>query len=442
MRSLQENKAIFHHLLANTLIAAVTNAFVWFALTFWVYLETKSVLAVSAVGGCFAVANMLFATLFGGVVDHHTKHRCMMLSSVISLAAYSIGGILFFSTPVESFHDPGSISLWALVVTLMAGSVAGNLRMIALSTVVTQLFSEDRDKANGMVGTVNGVSISLTSVFSGLAIGFYDMNLVIVCALIATLLAIFHLRTIRFEEPPLHLHDATEPRKRLDLRGTIQLIHQIPGLFPLLFFNTFNNFIGGVFMALMDAYGLSLVSVQTWGTMFAVLSLGFIGGSAWVARHGLSDHPLRTMLLLNAIAWGVCIFFPILPSAILLGIGIFVWMALTPFIEATEQTVIQTVVPYERQGRVFGFAQSMESAATPVTTFLVGPIAEFLFIPFMTTGAGVALIGGWFGIGPDRGMALLFITSGFIGLLVTIMAFQTKAYRLLSSRMAQEAAQA
>lgn len=433
-----DNKRIFRHLLANTLIAAVTNAFVWFALTFWVYLETKSVLAVSSVGGCFAVANMLFAVLFGGVVDHHTKHRAMMLSSVVSLGAYSLAAMVYFGTPREAFNDPGAVPLWGMVVAMMIGSVAGNLRMIALSTVVSQLFTDGRDKANGLVGTVNGVSISITSVFSGLAIGFADMNLVFVCAIGATLLALTHLYTIRFEEPPLDQNHDAGIMEKLDLGGTIEIVKGVPGLFALIFFTTFNNFIGGVFMALMDAYGLSLVSVQTWGMMFAVLSLGFIGGSAWVARHGLGPHPLRSMLLFNTISWTVCIFFPALPSAVLLGIGILVWMVLTPFTEATEQTVIQTVVPYERQGRVFGFAQSIESAATPVTAFMIGPIAEFFFIPFMTTGAGVALIGGWFGVGPARGMALVFITAGFIGLAVTLLAFQTRSYAVLSRRYADE----
>jgi DHA3 family multidrug efflux protein-like MFS transporter len=433
-----ENRRIFHHLLANTLIASVTNAFVWFALTFWVYLETKSVLAVSSVGGCFAVANMLFAFFFGGIVDHHTKHRAMMLSSVVSLGAYAVAAVLYFGTPREAFNNPAAIPLWGLVVTMMIGSVAGNLRMIALSTVVSQLFTDGRDKANGLVGTVNGVSFSLTSVFSGLAIGFADMNLVLVCAIGATLLAIVHLTTIRFEEPPLNLHDEFGVLRKLDLRGTFEIVKSVPGLFALIFFTTFNNFIGGVFMALMDAYGLSLVSVQTWGMMFAILSFGFIGGSTWVAKHGLGPRPLRSMLLFNTISWTVCIFFPILPSAVLLGIGILVWMTLTPFTEATEQTVIQTVVPYERQGRVFGFAQSIESAATPITAFMIGPIAEFFFIPFMTTGAGVALIGGWFGVGPARGMALVFITAGFIGLAVTLLAFQTRAYAVLTKRFAEE----
>ncbi len=44
----------------------------------------------------------------------------------------------------------------------------------------------------------------------------------------------------------------------------------------MIFFAMMNNFIGGVFMSLMDAYGLSLVSVEVWGIMLAVTSTGFI----------------------------------------------------------------------------------------------------------------------------------------------------------------------
>lgn len=83
-------------------------------------------------------------------------------------------------------------------------------------------------------------------------------------------------------------------------------------------------------------------------------------------------------------------------SIILFVIGIVSWMILMPIIEASEQTIVQKVIPYEKQGRVIGFAQSVESAASPLTTFFIGPIAQYIAIPFMTTGAGVTLIGSWF----------------------------------------------
>ncbi len=40
-------------------------------------------------------------------------------------------------------------------------------------------------------------------------------------------------------------------------------------------------------MALMDAYGLSLVSVEIWGIVLAITSIGFIIGGGLVARYGL-----------------------------------------------------------------------------------------------------------------------------------------------------------
>jgi len=66
--------------------------------------------------------------------------------------------------------------------------------------------------------------------------------------------------------------------------------------------------------------------------------------------------------------------------------------------------------------------------------FFTGPITQPIFIPFLTTGAGVGLIGGWFGTGADRGPALVFTLTGIIGLIITLIAMNTKYYKLLSDR--------
>ncbi len=425
-------KRTFHALLANTLIASVTNAFVWFTLTFWVFLETKSVLATSYIAGIFAVLSMVSALFFGTIVDHNRKKTAMLYSSIASLLFYVIGAILYFSQPENLFTHAGSPMLWFVVLPLMIGSVAGNLRMIALTTSVTLLFSEDRDKANGMVGAVTGISFALTSILSGITMGYFGMDVALVATLIATALSLLHLFTISLPEPEI-IHTEEAPKK-MDLSGTIAIVSSVSGLFMLIFFTTFNNFLGGVFMALLDAYGLSLVSVTVWGTLLSFLSIGFIAGGSFIAKFGLGQNPLKRMLIVNVITWTTCIFFTIQPSIILLCVGMLIWMTLVPFVEAAEHTVIQKVVPYERQGRVFGFAQSVESAASPITTFMIGPVAQFVFIPFMTTGAGVTLIGNWFGIGPARGIALVFMAAGAIGLIVTLLAFRTKSYQLLSKQ--------
>lgn len=423
----------FYAVVANTLAASLTNNFVWFAITFWVYIQTKSVVATSVMAGVYSGTVALSGLFLGSLVDRYAKKTVMLLSSVVSLGLYGAAWVIYSLTPSAEFKDPTSPLLWAFVVLGLFGAIAGNIRSIALSTLVTLMIPEDgRDKANGLVGTANGVSFLVASLFSGLVIGFLGVLWMLVLAVGLTAIAIAHLLTLTI--PDGHAQPAnTEPQTgSIDIRGTLRAVQAVPGLLALIFFNTFNNFLGGVFMSLMDAYGLSLVSVQVWGTLWSVLSLGFIVGGLIVAKVGLGISPLRTLFLSNILMWTICIFFTIQASIVLLAAGLLVYMCLIPVVEAAEQTIVQKLISPERQGRVFGFAQSIEQAASPVTAFLIGPIAQLIFIPFMTTGAGVELIGDWFGTGKDRGLALLFTVTGIVGLVVTLVAMRSNGYRQLA----------
>lgn len=422
----------FYRLLGYGLIVAVTNNFVWFALTYWAYLETKSVVSTGIVSGIYLVATALSGFWLGSIVDHNKKKHAMIGSSVVTLILFILGFIVLNATPESAFTSVTSPILWIFVLLLLCGAIAGNIINIAIPTLVTVLVPEDtRDKANGLFGTVMGISFAITSVASGITLAFGGMLLVLAAAIALTTLAIIYLTLIPIPEKTI-IHTAEDKPKRIDIKGTIEVIKTIPGLFALIFYGTFNNFLGGVFMALMDAYGLSLVSVQVWGIMWGFLSFGFIFGGLYIVKKGLGTSPLRTLFRINIVLWAVAIFIAVQPSIILLGIGMFIWMSLVPFVEATEQTIIQKVVPPERQGRVFGFAQSVEQAASPLTAFLIGPITQFIFIPFMTTGKGVELIGDWFGVGVGRGIGLVFILSGLIGLIITLFAMRSKSYKLLS----------
>lgn len=428
----------FYAILANSLVASLTNNLVWFAVTFWVYLETKSVVATSLMAGVYSGTVALSGFFLGSLVDRYKKKLSMIFSSVGSLVLYGLSFLIFITTPEKIFKDPASPILWTFIILSLVGAIAGNIRSIALSTLVTVLIPEDsRDKANGMVGTTNGVSFLVSSIFSGLIIGFLGIFWMLVIAIGLTALVLIHLWLL--EIPEKGIAHAEEHIKRIDIRGTIKAINLVPGLFALIFFNTFNNFLGGVFMSLMDAYGLSLVTVQTWGVLWGVLSLGFIIGGLIVSKKGLGKQPLRTLFLSNIAMWTVCVFFTIQASIILLAVGMFIYLCLIPVVEAAEQTILQKLITPERQGRVFGFAQSIEQAASPITAFMIGPIAQLIFIPFMTTGAGAELIGSWFGTGKDRGLALLFTVTGLIGLIITIIAMKSKAYDTLLENYQKQA---
>lgn len=206
----------------------------------------------------------------------------------------------------------------------------------------------------------------------------------------------------------------------------------VPGLLPLVLFSTFNNLTMGVFMALMDPYGLNLFSVQSWGLVLGVTSIGFIAGGALVARFGLGRSPLQVLLVANVAIAIVGMGTAVREWQSLLIIGMFGFMLLVPIGEAAEQTILQRLVPFEKQGRIFGFAQSIETASTPVAAFAVGPAAQFLLIPYMESAPGRATFGWLLGGGQARGIALAFVAASLLMLVVVLLAFLSAAYRRLS----------
>ncbi len=246
MNSIHQQKTyrLFYEIVVNSLAASLVNNFVWFSLTFWVYLETKSVLTTSLMAGVYSGTVALTGFFLGTIADRYSKKKAMLFSSICSLLLYTAAFVLFIVTPLSTFKNVQSPALWLFVLLALVGAIAGNLRSITLSTLVSILVTEDeRDKANGLVGTANGISFLASSIFSGLAIGYLGMFWMLVLALGSTLLVIIHLmfRSI----PEENVQHSEEYPASFDIRKTIHIIKAIPGLFGLIFFNCFNNFFGG-----------------------------------------------------------------------------------------------------------------------------------------------------------------------------------------------------
>jgi DHA3 family multidrug efflux protein-like MFS transporter len=413
----------FHLVLANTLVQSIVNLTVWFALIFWAFLETRSVFVTGVIGGIYLVLGASLAIWFGSLVDHHRKHRVMLASSAGSFVLYAAALAWLLAVPPAALTRQDSPLLWGFMAVTMVGVIIGNLRLIALPTLVTALIAPDaRDKANGKVGMVNGMGFLLTSGISGFLVAWDGMRGTLVLALAGTGLAFVHLMTVTLDEPAPQIAEAGGPG-RIDLAGTIAVIRGVPGL-----------------MALMDGYGLSLMSVEAWGLLWAAASSAFIVSGLIIARAGLGANPLRTLMLVNVTVWVVAALFSVQSSVLLLALGTTLWLLLSPFAEAAEATTLQQVVPLERQGRVFGFAQSVEQSAAPLTAFLIGPLTQFWAIPFMTDGQGADWIGAWYGTGPERGMALIFTLTGVLGIGLTLLAWSSRAYRMLCAALAESRA--
>ena len=427
----------FLHVLVNTAVANITTSFLWFGLTFWIYAETRNVIATGVIGGAYMLFISVFSMFFGTLVDRFRKKAVMLWATVVAFFVFCLDTAFFFWIGEEGIIDLRLPWFWIFAVVMLAGAVVEQLRSIALSTTVTLLVPDERHaNANGMVGTVQGVSMLITSVLSGVSVGFLGMGWTLIIGLTAMLLAMLHLAALHIPEREIvHVEGQT---KWVDIRGGWRAVLAAPGLLALILFSTINNFVGGVYMALMDPYGIDLFEVQGWGIWFAVASTGFIAGGAVVASTGLGRKPMRTMLWLAAFMGVLGAVFTLREWGWLFVLGCWLYMAIIPAVEAAEQTVIQRVVPYETQGRVFGFAMTFEAAAAQITSLLIAPIAQVWVIPYMRDD-GEAQWAWLLGEGHNRGIALIFLVAGIVCTVVALLAFLTPQYRRLSAQYEQSA---
>ncbi len=82
---------VFHRLLVSALLVAATTNFVWAALTYFVYLETQSVISTGLIGGIYLVIVALSGVWFGSFVDRNKKKHAMFVSSVATLLFFVVG---------------------------------------------------------------------------------------------------------------------------------------------------------------------------------------------------------------------------------------------------------------------------------------------------------------------------------------------------------------
>ncbi len=251
----------FVGLLVNTLIANVTTSFLWFALIFWIYLETRSVLANSLLGGVYMLLVAVMAVPFGSWVDRWRKKQVMVVATTVTAVAFAASLVFFLVVPTAQILTVGSAAFWVFSTLVLTGAVVESARGITLSTCVTLLVEEpERAKANGQVGMVKRIGIrNHLGLFGSGGGPFGHADHLVDRSGADGDLAI----------APGHGHHPRtgDPAPRWSaqagrLRRGVSAVIAVPGLTALILFATFNNLLGGSFMALMDPYGLTLVSVE------------------------------------------------------------------------------------------------------------------------------------------------------------------------------------
>jgi len=181
---------------------------------------------------------------------------------------------------------------------------------------------------------------------------------------------------------------------------------------------------------------LEIASPQVLGMVISIAGSGMLVSSLAMSAWGGPQRRIAGLLGFELLC-GLCIaVMGLRPSAWLIALGAFGAHFTLPIINGSNLAIWQSKVAPDVQGRVFAAQQAIAKAATPLAYLAAGPLADRVFGPALVSGGPLAgSVGQVIGVGPGRGIGLLFIVMGVLTVLATAVAYLNPRIRLVEGEL-------
>jgi MFS family permease len=370
---------------------------------------------------------MLIASPFAGALVDRSNRKLMMMLSDIASGIATIVILILYTT--------GNLQIWHLYITSAFQGVFQSFQWPAYSAAISTMIPKQHyGRANGMLSLADTASNIFAPILAGALLGVIGVSGILLIDIATFTFAIGALLFVHVPQPKI-----TE--EGLRAKGNIfkeaaygfrYILSRPPLLALQLVFLTGNFFIG-----IPGAVESAMILANTGSSEKAlayVNSAGAIGGvvgglvmSAWGGPkkrvHGVLMGWFVASLF-GSVMMGFARTIPIWAIAAFMG------MFFVPILNGSNQAIWQAKVPPDLQGRVFSIRRLIAWFVSPLAMLVAGPLADKVLEPAMRNPQSLlaSSIGWAIGIGPGRGMALLFIIGGGLAALVGISGY---AFRIL-----------
>ena len=316
----------------------------------------------------------------------------------------------------------GNLETWHLYVTLSFSGLFRAFQFPAYSAATTLLIPKEHyARGSGMVqlaGSIGGVAAPMVAaavlVWSGL-------GLIFVVDFATFLFAVGTLLYVRFPQAEKSARLGRGVRGlALEAKQGLDFVLDRRALFILMLSFVMVNFAFAFQGVLLIPLLLNLTTEQIAGVIVSVGSGGVVIGSLALSAWGGPKNRIAGVYV-PIMAMGVgLVLMGIQPMLGLVVLGILVMNGTHPIAGGSSQSIWQSKVPPELQGRVFAIRQVSAIGASPIAFLLAGVLADRVFEPMMldTTGALGALLGS----GPGRGIGLMFVLAGIFAIATVVVA--------------------
>jgi len=399
-----------------------------FALGVWVYQQTRSATDFSLISFFTVLPEIALSPIAGVIVDRWNKRSVMLLGTIASGLCGAAMAFLAIT---------GQLQLWHIYLIVTVNSAFQSLEFPVLSASIVLLVPRHHlSRANGLLELSSSLSMVVAPVAAGMLLELVGLTRLLVFNVVASLVALASLAVIRIGVASQA--ESQSPRISFMREATLgwRYIRERPELMALLLLFTTTNFSLGVVEVLLAPLVLSFASSEVLGMVMSAGGVGILLGSLLVSVWGGPRQKIPAILGLAFVKGTILFLGGLEPQAVLIGTAAFIFLFCGPIIFTSSQTLWQTKVAQEVQGRTFAIRRVVAWSSLPLAYLVAGPLADRVFEPLMAVDGFLAgSVGAVIGTGPGRGVALLFMVLGCLSVMAVVVGTFYRPLRELETRL-------
>lgn len=404
---------IFSLIWGGQLVSTLGSGLTSFALGVWVYEVTGSATLFAVNLVIWILPNIALSPV-AGVLSDRWDRRLVMLLSDTGAGLSSLFVILVLLT--------GELQVWQVYVATFFNSAFSAFQWPAYSAATSLLVPKEHlGRASGMTQTAEAISRLASPGIAGALFVTVGLQIILLIDVLTYFAAIATLVAVRFPQP-----EATEEGQagkgafwQEALYGWTY-IRERPGLLGLLTVFAVMNFLFSLTYPLLTPMLLDMTSPDVVGLVESLGGLGMLVGTLLMSVWGGPVRRIFGIFAAEILAGLSVLLVGLRPFIPLIGAAEFVGLLGMPVSSSCSQAIWQTKVAPDMQGRVFSIRRMIAYSIMPVAFAVAGPLAEGFFEPWMAEGGALApVFGPLIGVGPGRGIGLMFVASGVIYVLIS-----------------------
>ncbi len=358
-----------------------------FTIVWYLTLQTGSATVLAIATIMALLPQVLIAPFAGSYVDRWNRRRTMIAADMIIALS-----ILFL---VAMFHF-GTIEIWHIYLAMLIGSAAGAFHWPAmLASTSLMVPKKHLLRVGGLNHTLQGAAGIIAPPLGALVLILLPMSTILMIDVVTAIIAIGALAAVHVPQPE-RTSLSMEKSVLGDMMDGFRFLRKTRGILLIVVMAMFLNLVGGPASALIpilvtnhfhgDVTYLAIIqSASAIGMVLSGILLGIWGGGkrrTFTALIALIVMGILDMLI------GL-----MPPDAFFQATALFFLVAgLGTIVNGSILALLQSTVPADKQGRVYGLVASGATAMMPIGLVIAGPVADAYGVPIWFIASGVATI--------------------------------------------------